>query len=555
MIINTQYYCRLLENVIPYWKMLALAFLSMTLMALTLSALPALILHLIDNAIVNENKEIMQQIVLAIFVVFVIRGILYFISNHAINLVGSNLATKLSLAIFKKILTLPNHRLSALANRDINDQFIADSNQLSYVFINVTSVLVRDSLTICGLLAWMFYINQELTLLMLLLIALMVVITQLMNGFISHTNLDLRQKTKNVLHNLLEATKNYRLIMLHDSQTHEGDLFANKIHHVQCAYMKQTAARSLSIILTQIFFIIAISTISYLAIQQVYNHEITPGEAGSIILAALMLAIPLQQFLRINKYMQQGQQVYDKIFSLLDQETKTETGTVDIKRAVGKLVFDNVSYYHVSQTEPLLNKIKLTIKPGEVVVFIDASESCKAALTDLILGFCQPNTGHILLDGYDLTSLKSTSLYANIALLPKNVPIIDDTVAANIAYGEMRCANEAQITAAAQTSHAAKFIRELPHGLQTKLGESKIKLTKTQRQHIGIARALLKDAPILIVDATFISSDIKSNDLQEALQKLMQGRSTVMFSQHSLTRNRANRHFTLRNGYLIEIEN
>lgn len=555
MIINTQYYCRLLENVTPCWKMLALAFFSMSLMALTLSALPALILHLIDNAIVNKNQEIMQQIVLAIFVVFIIRGIMYFISNHAINLIGSNLATKLSLALFKKLLTLPNHRLTTLANHDINAQFINDSNQLSYVFINVTSVLIRDSLTICGLLAWMFYINQELTLFMLLLAALMVVITQLINGFLNHANLELTQKTKKVLHTLLEATNNYRHIMLHGSQSHEGDLFANKIHHMQCAYMKQSAARSLSIILTQIFFIIAISTISYLAIQQVYNREITPGEAGSIILAAIMLAIPLQQLLRVNTYMQKGQQVYDKIFSLLDQETKTETGTHDIKRAVGELVFDNVSYYHTSHTEPLLNNIKLTIKPGEVVVFVDASENCKAALTDLILGFCQPDTGHILLDGYNLTSLKSTSLYANIALLPKNVPIIDDTVAANIAYGEMRCANEAKITAAAQASYANKFIREMPHGLQTKLGEGKVKLTNSQRQQIGIARALLKDAPILIVDATFFSSVTESNDLREALQRLVQGRTTVMFSQHSTIRNRANRHFMLRNGYLNEINN
>ncbi len=549
MIISTQHYYRLLEFLTPYWKMLALAFFGMSLMALTLSALPALIMHLLDNSIVNKNREIMQQILLAIFVLFVIRGVMYFISNHAIYTVGSNLVADLSLALFKKSLTLPNHRYITPAGCNFTARFIADSNHLVYVFYNVITILVRDSLTIFGLLAWLFYLNRELTLLVLLIIALMLVITQIINGFSNQARLEFKQKTKKARHTLMAVTKNYRLIMLHNSQSHESDRLAYKLRNMQYAYMKLAATQSLNIILAQVFYVTVISAIGYLAIQQVYNHEITLGEAGSLILATLLLTIPLKQLLRINKYIQQGQQALDKIFSFLDQQTKTEIGPVNIKRAVGILVFDHVSYYHESKTQPLLNNIKFTIKPGEIVAFIDASESSKAALIDLILRFRQPNTGHILFDGHDLTSLESNSLYSNVALLPNNVPLIDDTVAANIAYGEMRCANEAKITAAAQASHAMKFIRKMPHGLQTPIGEGETKLSEKQRQHIGIARALLKDAPLLIVDDIPTESD----DLQDALQILMRGRTTIMFLQHSSIRNKANRHFILKNGNVTEI--
>lgn len=532
-----------------------LALFCMTLMALILSALPALILRLLDNTIINNNQELMQQILLAIIVLFVIRGAMQFISNYAINTVGSELVTDLRLAMFKKLLTLPNHRYTSLADSEVTTRFITDLNQLNYVFTNVITILAKDSATIIGLLAWMFYLNRELTLFALLITALLIIITQLINGLLTHTNSQLAQGTKKVVNILLKATHNYRTITLHGSQSHESDRFTNNIDQMQCAHMKQAMARGLSIILAQIFAIIIFSAIGYLAIQQVYHHEITPGRASSFILAALMLAIPIKQISSINKYMRQGKQSLDKIFSFLDQETNTETGTVTIKRALGELVFDHVSYYHDSQAQPLLENITLTIKPGEVVALINASESSKAAFIDLILCFCQPSNGKIFLDGHDLANLKSTSLYTNIALLPRNVPLIDDTAAANIAYGETRCANEAQITAAAQASHAMTFIRKMPQGLQTLLGEHETKLTEKQRQYIGIARVLLKDAPILILEEIPTMPNATSDDFQNVLQILMQGRTTIIFTQHSPIIEKANHIITLKNGQLTEAEN
>ena len=551
---STQHYQRLIEYVTPHWKMLALAFFSMTLMALTLSVLPVLILQLLDHTIANKNLKFLQLILLTIFVLFVVRGAMHFISNHAINSVFSALATNLRIAMFKKLLTLPDGYYTTHAENDVTARLITDINQLIHACTNVITILVKDSLTFIGLFAWMFYLNQELTLLALLVTALMVIIMQLTNSFINHASAKYIQKAKNVTNILLNVTKNYKTIRLHDSQLHESDHFTNNLEQMQDAHMVQISTQNLSIILTQIFVIIIFSAAGYLAIQQVYNNTTTLGAAGSFLLAALLLAIPLKQMLCIKKYIKQGQQSLDKIFAFLDQEIKVETGTVNIKRALGELVFDHVSYFGGSQTQPLLKNITFTINPGEIVAFVDASKNSKAAIIDLILCFCQPSSGNIRLDGHDLTDLKSTSLYSNIAFLPKNVPLIDDTVAANIAYGEMRCAIEAKITAAAQASNAMTFIRKMSQGLQTQLGGQGTKLSKKQRQHIGIARAMLKDAPILILDGIPTNSVTEPDDLQDALQILMQGRTTLIFCQHPSIIKKANRVYILENGYITELD-
>lgn len=495
----------------------------------------------------------MQQILLAIIVLFVVRSVMLFISNFAINTVGSDIAKDLRLIMFEKLLALPRSRYTTLSDRDMTLTFITDINQFIQLSTNVVTALIKDLLTIAGLLAWMFYLNRDLALFVLLLTALLIIIMQLTNGFLTHANLQIAKKTKKVVLKLLRTRKNHKIITVHGSQSHENDRFINDVEQMQRAHIKQTVTRNLSTISIQIFALIICSAIGYLAAQQLANQEITPGEAGSIILAALLLAIPIKQMLNIKNDLQQGQHALDKTLSFLDQETRTETGTMTLERAHGALVFDHVSYYHGLQKQPLLKNITLSIKPGEVIAVIDVSESCKTALIDLILRFRQPCSGKIRLDGHDLENLKSTSLYANIAFLPRNVPLIDDTAAANIAYGDMRCANEARITAAAQASHAMDFIREMPQGLQTQLGGYGEKLSRKQRQHIGIARVLLKDAPILILDQTAALPDTESESLQDALQTLIQGRTTLIFTQHSSVIENANRIVTFKNGYMTDV--
>lgn len=556
MIIRSQYYRRFLEYAAPHWKMLALAFLGMALAALTLSVLPAFILHLFDSAVVNKNQELIQQMLLVIMVLLIVRSVMLFISNFAINTVGGDIATELRLTMFKKLLALSDNRHTTLSDHEITLRFISDLNQLIQAATNVITTLIKDSLTIIGLLAWMFYLNRDLALFVLLLTALLIVITQLTIGFLTHANLQAANKKKKVVIKLLKTKKNHKIITLHSGQSHESERFLYDVDQLQHAQMRQAATRNLGIILIQFFTLIIFSAIGYLAIQLLSNQEITPGEAGSIILAGLLLAFPIKQMLNIKNDFQRGQRALDKTLTFLDEETKTETGIITMTRAHGELMFDHVSYYHGSQKQPLLENFTLSIQPGDVIAFIDVSGSCKIALIDLILRFRQPNSGKIRLDGYDLENLKSTSLYANIALLSGNVPLIDDTAAANIAYGEMRCANEASITAAAQASRAMDFIREMPHGLQTQLGGYGIKLSGKQRQHIGIARALLKNAPILILDEITALPDTESGSLQDALKTLVQGRTTLIFTPHtSAILENANRIVTFKNGNMTDVEN
>ena len=242
MINKSQHYRRLLEYVTPHWKMLALAFLSMSLVALTLSALPALILYLFDNGIADKNQELMQQILLAIIVLFVVRSVMLFISNFAINTVGSDIAKDLRLIMFEKLLALPRSRYTTLSDRDMTLTFITDINQFIQLSTNVVTALIKDLLTIAGLLAWMFYLNRDLALFVLLLTALLIIIMQLTNGFLTHANLQIAKKTKKVVLKLLRTRKNHKIITVHGSQSHESDRFINDVEQMQRAQANLSSA-------------------------------------------------------------------------------------------------------------------------------------------------------------------------------------------------------------------------------------------------------------------------------------------------------------------------
>ena len=287
----------------------------------------------------------------------------------------------------------------------------------------------------------------------------------------------------------------------------------------------------------------------------------------------LMLSPPLKRVAGVNARLQHGLAAAESIFSLLDEETESNPGTVAIERVRGELRFEQVSFKYGTQSrrshfessteanpaESLdagftLRDITLTIQPGETVALVGFSGCGKAALTDLVPRFFHPTEGRILLDGHDLASLTLTSLRANIVLVSQDMALFNDTVAANIAYGAMGRATEGRITAAAQAAHAMEFIREMSHGLQTLVGEQGVSLTGGQRLRIAIARALLRNSPVLILDETHQTLDFESSQhVRAALEAVMQGRTTLVIAQRLSTLEKAGRVAMLQKGRIAEI--
>jgi subfamily B ATP-binding cassette protein MsbA len=277
------------------------------------------------------------------------------------------------------------------------------------------------------------------------------------------------------------------------------------------------------------------------------------GEFAAFVAGMLLLTAPLKRVTDINEYLQKGLAAAESVFRLMDQEPELDRGTVTIGRARGELRFEGVSVSYGDPGRLALDSVDLAIAPGETVALVGASGAGKTTLANLVPRFYRPTRGRVLLDGHDLETLTLASLRANIALVSQDVVLFNDTVAANIAYGLMNRAPERDIVAAAEAAHAMEFIRELPQGLATPVGENGLKLSGGQRQRLAIARALLRNAPVLVLDEATSALDSESErHVQAALETLMQGRTTLVIAHRLSTVEKAGRIVVLDRGRIAE---
>ncbi len=550
--IITQYYCRLLKWIAPYWKTLSIAIFFLVIMALTLSILPAFIKQILNSIFVNKDLESIQFIALATMMLFIIYSTANYISTHLINVANNKLGIDLRMAMFHKLLNMPVQYHDNLTRCNLATRFIVDVEQITHTISNATTILVKDSLTLIGLTAWLLYLNWELSLLGLLIAPIIVLSMQLFNRLIHKTNQQTHQISEALTQGLLNTINNYKTIKLYGGLWHEKQHFKSRAEQMYQATMHQVVVKALGISLGQAILVLILAAIVYLMTQQVYYNKIMMEDVGSFIAAILMLISPAQRISSIYPHLQQGQQAIENLFSLLTYKSEPDTGTMVIEEIQGELTFEQVSFSPHLQAEPVFDNLNFIIKPGEVVAFVVPTRSDKTILLDLILRFLCPTKGRILLDGHDVADLKLTNLHANIATISQNPGLLDKTIAANIAYGTMRCANEAKITAASQASHAMNFIREMPQGLQTRVGEGEIKLTEEQCQYLAIARVFLKNPPILILEEAPMTINSESQHLQTTLESLMQGRTTLIITQQHCLSEKIDRIFILKNGKITE---
>jgi subfamily B ATP-binding cassette protein MsbA len=318
--------------------------------------------------------------------------------------------------------------------------------------------------------------------------------------------------------------------------------------------MKQAAAASASVPTVQLIAAVALAVIVALATAQSSANEITVGGFVSFITAMLMLNGPLKHLTSVNEPLQRGLAAAESVFVLIDQPGEPDPGTKAIQRAKGAVRFEHVSFGYPGAERLAVEDIDLDIAPGETVALVGPSGSGKTTLANLIPRFYHPSRGRITLDGHDLEELRLESLRANISLVSQDVVLFNDTVAANIAYGSMGRVSEAQVLAAAKAAYALEFIEDMPEGMQTLVGENGVKLSGGQRQRLAIARALLKNAPILVLDEATSALDTESErQIQAALEKLIHGRTTVVIAHRLSTVERVDRIVVLDGGRIVEM--
>ena len=549
-------YLRLLGHVRPHWKGFVLTLAATALAAATEPLFPALMKPLLDTGFGKGGNEWLAWLPLAIIGIFALRGVAGFLSGYGMSWVSNRVITDLRQLMFERLIRLPTSYFDAHASSVPATRIAYDVNGVAAAATSTLTVLIRDSLSVIGLVAWLLYLNWKLTLISLAVIPLIGFVIRAFSARLRRLSLSAQEGMAQMNGVLHESVRGQKVVKIFGGEAHATSRFS-KVNNALRGYgMRQAIAAAAVAPITQIFASVGLAIVVYVALQQSASNETTVGSFVSFITAMLLLLAPLKHLADINAPLQRGLAAAESVFRMLDETPEVDTGSTDLGRARGEIQFSSVSLRYDGAERDALASIDLQIRPGETVALVGPSGGGKTSFVNLVPRFYHASGGQISIDGNTIETLTLSSLRANIAHVGQDVFLFDDTVSANIAYGDKRGASRDEIEAAARAAHASEFIAAMPQGFDTVIGENGARLSGGQRQRIAIARAILKDAPILILDEATSALDSESERaVQAALETLMQGRTTLVIAHRLSTVERADRIVVLSQGRIAEIGN
>jgi subfamily B ATP-binding cassette protein MsbA len=547
-------YVRLLGYVRPYWVAFAVALLCMALTAAAEPVFPAIMKSLLDGGFGGGDPDAVWFYPVLIVALFAARGIFGFIADYAFAWAANNVVLDLRRAMFGRLLALPteffdNHNSGALISK-----VAYDVQGVTQAATNVITVFVRDTLTVAGLLAWLLWLDWKLTLIVLGMLPLIAIVVRLSSRRIRESARGAQTAMGSIAHTLEETIEAHKVVKIFGGQDYEMGRFDAACRKQRRQNMRNIVAASLVSPMTQVLTAMALGIVIAVALYDSASNRTTVGSFMGFVTAMLMLLAPLKRLTDVNAPLQRGLAAAESVFQLIDEQAERDVGTVELERARGRIDFDQLGFGYPGRDERVLQHIDLAIAPGETVALVGASGSGKTTLAHLLARFYTPGSGRILLDGHDIQTIRLASLRANMALVSQDVVLFNDTVAANIAYGALRDTDRGDIEAAARAAFALDFIQAMPEGFDTLIGENGVKLSGGQRQRLAIARALLKDAPVLILDEATSALDTESErQVQAALEVLMKHRTTLVIAHRLSTIERADRIVVMDRGRIAEI--
>ncbi|MBU6459375.1 MAG: lipid A export permease/ATP-binding protein MsbA [Proteobacteria bacterium] len=546
-------YHRLLRHVVPYWRIFGLSVLSTIVYAITEPAIPALLKPLLDGSFVHKNPSLLHLIPIVLISLFLVRGIASFLSSYSLGWIASRLVMDLRNLMFHQLLRLPSSYHDEHSSGELIADIAFNVNQVTDAGTSAVSILVRDSFTIIGLLAWMLYLNWKLTLITFAVIPLIYLVVRQASARLRSMSLKTQSNLGDLTHILEEAIAGQKVVKIFGGENREYERFVEASNWSRRFTMKRLAASAANVPIVQIISAIALSGIIYVATKQAIDNHTTVGGFVSFITAMLLLFSPIKRLTSVNDTLQRGLAAAQTIFTLLDASPEKDTGYLQPKQIQGALQFKNISIHYPGTHTPALNKLNLEIKAGETIALVGPSGSGKTTLVNLIPRFYIPEEGDVFLDGVHLNDITLTHLRSHIAMVSQDIVLFNDTIHNNIAYGGQINASTEEVIKAARMANAEEFILQLPQGYNTLAGENGAKLSGGQRQRIAIARALLKNAPILILDeATSALDMVSERQVQTALDLLMKQRTTLVIAHRLSTIEKADRIIVLQNGQIVE---
>ncbi len=551
---SRQLYLRLMSYVRPHARVFGLAILGMVAAAATEPLFPALIKPLLDAGFSSSLPQIAPAyFAAAILGIFLLRGILTFTSSYCLSWVSNRVVLDLRAAMFSRLVRLPARFFDDHSSGTLLSKVAYDVAGVTGAATTVLTVVVKDSIAIVGLLGWLFYLNWKLTLITLVIVPPIAWSVRLISRRMRRASRGIMRSVGDLVQVLQETIDCHKVVKVFGGQDYESRRFLKAAQTLRGFQTRANVAEALTTPITHMLAAVALSVIIYIAMQQSLAQSTSVGEFASFLTAMLMLLAPLKRLTEINGPLQRGLASAESVFGMVDTPEEDDRGTLRLPRARGEVTYEQVSFTYPTRTEPALAGVGLHIRPGETLALVGASGGGKTTLVNLLPRFYAPSAGRILLDGHDIQALTLESLRANIALVSQEVVLFNDSIYANIAYGRMGGAGEAEVIGAAEAAYAMSFIRETPEGLNTLIGENGLRLSGGQRQRLAIARALLKNAPILILDEATSALDSESErQVQAALDTLMRGRTTIVIAHRLSTVERADRIVVLERGRIVE---
>lgn len=546
-------YGRLWRYVLPHKLIGLVAVLGMAASALIEGGMVWLLQPLTDEALVERNLEVGGWIATAFVVVFIIRGVAGFATEYALGWIGRSVISSLRTAVFRKYLTLPAgffDRQSAgplLSRMSYNVEMVAES------VTSVVTIAVRDVLTVIAAAAIMLYQSPTLSIFMAILIPVIAVLVRVLglafrrySGRIQDTVGEVTQVTDEVVRGNL-IVKAFR------GDDYEALRFDKVESQNRRQNLKLIRVRALGVAVTQVIFGIGVAAVIYAASRESQQGYLSPGQFISFFSAMMLMLQPIRRITNISATLQRGVAGADSLFRVIDESDEPDTGRVEAGRLRGDVEFRDVRFSYGDAGKPVLAGISVRVDAGETLAIVGHSGSGKSTLASLLPRFYDADSGDILVDGVSVRDYTLASLRDNISLVSQDVVLFNDTIANNLAYGQLRERSPEDVRKAADAAHVSDFADEMPEGLDTMVGDRGVLLSGGQRQRIAIGRALLKNAPILILDEATSSLDTKSERrIQEALNELMRNRTTLVIAHRLSTVERADKIVVLDAGRVVE---
>ena len=548
-------YRRLLNYVLVYKWYFLLGLLFVAIFALTTPGVAILMKPLLDGSFVDRDPFYIFWTPLILIALFAIRGVASYVNAVCMNWVMGRVVYDIQIQMIDRMLNLPTRFYDQNPTAQIIARISEDVNALTQAASSVLITVIRESLTIIGLLVWIFILDWALSLIIVISTPIIAALVRAVAKRLRKLHRDSMQMGAIFLHHLQEVTNYHRLVKLYQTERFERERLGDLANTVRGLKLKQTIAREIAIPSAEFISTVAIAGTVYFSLTRDLTDPLTVGGFVSFMAALALISSSMKRLLRVNETLQAGLAASERVFFLIDQQPEMESGDKNIDRQAmqGRMEFKNISFSYVNSKVSSLNQVSLEIEPCQTIALVGASGSGKSTLTSLIPRMYELQDGQILIDGIDIREYKLSEIRDLIAFVSQDIFLFNDTIATNIAYGNLNNSSEATIRQAAESAYALEFIEKLPDGFQTVVGDRGIRLSGGQKQRIAIARAFIKDAPILIFDEATSSLDTNSEyQVRRALDALGEGRTVIIVAHRLSSIEKVDRIVVLHEGRIVE---